>query len=186
MSDILRLVVDIFTAVWPFRVIRTYERGAVYVLGRYQGSVGPFCYPFVPFFSDIVPVTVTPAPWPVPLLNVSLRDGKVLAYSAMVELQVEDVGKAMNSVADYIESSVERVAGVISRGLADADPRRFDPARGKRDNLIEELRQEADKKTREWGVRVVEISFPNFVLSVKTIRILLDRSTFSENQIGVM
>jgi hypothetical protein len=185
VSDLLRLLVDLFNAVWPFRVVNQWQKGAYYVCGRYCGWVGPGCYPFVPFFSDVVVVLAKPAIWPIPLLNVSLRDGRVLAYSAMVTLQIEDMNLAMNEVAEWTESCVERVSGVLSQGLADAKPERFDPARGKRDNLIEELREAADRETREWGVRVISISFPNFVLNVRTHRVLMDRATFSESQIGV-
>jgi regulator of protease activity HflC (stomatin/prohibitin superfamily) len=186
VSDLLRAIIDLFRAVWPFRIVQTGQRGAVYLFGRYQGWVSPGCYPFLPFFSDVVPVMVVPEPWPTPLLNISLRDGTMLTFSAMVTLRVEDVGKAMNSVVDWSESCLERVAGVLSESLADADPKRFDPGSGRRDRLVEEIRQAADVKTGEFGVRVVEITFPNFALGVRSFRLISDRATFTEARIGVL
>lgn len=185
MSDLLRVLIELFNAVWPFRVVHTGQKGAVYLCGRYQGWVGPGCYPFLPFFSDVIPVMVVPDLFGTPRLDVTLRDGSMLSYSAMVTLRVEDVGKALNEVVDWSESSIEKASGALSLGLADADPKRFDPARGKRDRLIEELRLSADARTSEFGVRVVEITFPNFAV-VRPYRLILDRSTFAEAKIGVV
>lgn len=185
MTDILRLIVDIFQSVWPFRLVGPWAKGAVYVFGRYQGWVSPGCYPFVPFFMEIVPVTVVPSVWGGPLQTITLRDGRVLIFSPMVTLTVEDVNLAMNTVTEYTESCMEIVSGVLSEWLADADPDRFDPGTGKREVLVEELRLVADEETRVYGVRVERITFPNFALGVRTFRLLQDRATFAEAKIGV-
>lgn len=185
MSELLRILIDIWVFIWPLKIVRAWEQGVWYVCGRYWRTVGPGCHPILPFFMELRPVIVTPGAWGTPLQTITLRDGKALTYSAMATLFVEDAALAMNAVTEWPETSMEVVAGLLSEQLADVDPSRFDAARGKRDRLIEELRKEADDATRKFGVRVQSLRFTNFMLGVRAYRHLIDRSTFSEVTIGV-
>lgn len=176
MSDLLRLVLDALEKLAPFRVVRQWEHGLYYVAGRYRGTVGPGLKLVFPFLCEVVRVPVVPEIYQTPLQTITLRGGDTLTFSASVTLCVADAFKAYNLVGHYQETVVELAAALLAEGLADADPKRFDPARGKRDNLLEELRGELDVATAEYGLRVTALRLNNFVRGVRTLRLLVDAS----------
>jgi site-specific DNA-methyltransferase (adenine-specific) len=177
VSDLIRVLVDVWVHLWPFRVVHTWQRGVYYVAGRYWRTVPPGVWPVVPFFTDLRPVDVVAGIWATPLQTITLRDGRALTYSAMITVRVEDAAAALNLVMDWSESTLELVSGILSERLADAEPERFDPARGKRDRLLEAIRAAADDGTRAFGVRVDAVRFSNFAVGVRTLRLLTERAT---------
>lgn len=172
MPDLVRLLLELLQTLSPLRLVWQWQRGLYYVCGRYWRTVGPGCWPVVPWLVDVKPVGVVPAIYNTPLQTVTLRDGRALAFTATITAEIENAAEAWNRVERVAESTVELVAGILADRLADADPGRFDPAPGKREVLIEELRAEADRATAEFGVRVRAIRFANFVLGVRTYRLL--------------
>lgn len=186
MTDLIRLIVEIVQLLFPFRLVSPWERGVFYVFGRTWLTVGAGCYPVLPWFMDIRKVLVKPQPWPIPLQGITLRDGRHLTFSATATLTVFDPVAALENVAEWQESSMEKISGLISDELAVVDTQRFEPSYGKRSNLIEELRKKANEMTSEFGVRVDKIQFPNFLIGVRTYRLLVERATFTETTIGVM
>ena len=121
---------------------------------------------------DLIPVSMVPSIHKTSLQTITLRDNRVLTFSATVRLRVENAARALNDVEHWPDATMELVSAILADHLADVDPVRFDPARGKRDRLLTELAEEADAETRKFGVRVESIHFPNFVLNVRTIRLL--------------
>ena len=174
MVELLQLLIQLAERLFPFRKIEQWETGVVSVLGRYWRTVGPLTYPVIPYLVDIHPVSVVPAIHGTPLQTITLRDGRALTFSATVTVQVDDAAKAWNTVERYAESTMELVSALLAEHLADVDPDRFDPARGKRDRLLAELASEADAETVKFGVRVRAIRFGNFAVGVKTLRLLTE------------
>jgi len=166
--------------VFPFRRVEQWEAGLYYVLGRYWRTVGPGCWPLTPYFMDVVPVSMVPSIHGTALQTITLRDGLTLTYSATATVQVENAATATNAVDKWPETTMELIAGLLSERLADVDPKRFDPARNKRDRLLEELREEIDTATKVFGVRVRSLRFNNFALGVRTYRLMSERATLKD------
>jgi len=162
---------------WPFRGVRQWQRGCYYVCGRYWRTVGPGEWPVIPYFMNVIAVDVVPSIISTPLQTITLRDKRLAAFSATATLLVEDPRAALNDVDKYEETVAELVASVLAERIADADPERFDPAYGKRDRLLEELRVALDDATRVFGVRVLALRFTNFMTDVRTYRLLAERAT---------
>ncbi|HET6576476.1 MAG TPA: SPFH domain-containing protein [Fimbriiglobus sp.] len=182
MSDLIRLLIEIWAAVWPFRLVRSWQQGVWFVCGRYWRTVGPGCWPVVPFFMELRPVEVVPSIWATPLQAITLRDKRALTYSAMVTVRVEDPAAALNLVDEWPESTLELVSGQLSETLAEVDPEGFDdPSYKKRANLMERIREAADAETRKFGVRVEKVRFNNFAVGVRTVRLLIDRATTADH-----
>lgn len=176
MVDVLKLLADLLQPLWPFRLVWTWQVGLYYIAGRYQGTVGPGIKLIIPYLCDVKCVCVVPEIYTTPLQTVSLRDGSTLTYSASLTVVVRDAAAAFNKVGHYSETVVEMAAAMLSEGLADADPDRFDPARGKRDRLIAELRETINDAAREYGLEVTALRINNFVRGARTLRLLLDRA----------
>lgn len=186
MTELLKLVVDLFSLIWPFRIVHQWEQGVLYVFGRYWGTVGPGLKMLVPWFMDVHNISMVPDILGTTLQTVTLRDGRTLTYSAMITLQVEDPNLAYNKVGKWTETAVELVSGLLAELLATVDPDKFAPEYGRRRKLLEGLAEEADKATQTYGVRVRAIRFNNFAIGLRAYRLLVDRSTFSEANIGVL
>lgn len=129
---------------------------------------------------DLRAVSVVPTIFCTPLQTVTLRDSRALTFSATITVQVEDPALAWNAVDQWHETTVELVSGLLSERLADVEPERFDPARGKRGRLLEELTKAADESTSAFGVRVHTIRFSNFAVGVRTIRLLTEKATLTD------
>lgn len=174
MAELLRLLLDLMERLAPAAKVSQWEAGVVAVWGRYWRTVGPGIYPLVPWVVDIHHVSLVPSIHGTALQTVTLRDRRALTFSATVTIQVDDPAKAWNAVERYSEATMELVSALLAEHLADVDPDRFDPARGKRDRLLAELAAEADAETQKFGVRVRAIRFGNFAVGVRTLRLLTE------------
>lgn len=176
MLELLRFALDVAGNLLPFRVVWQWQRGLVYLCGRYQYTTGPGLKLVVPYLSDVRCVSVVPEIYTTPLQTITLRDGRALTYSASLTVTVVDPHLAFNTLGHWSETVVEMAARQLSVGLAAAEAERFDPTRGKRDRLVEELRKEIDAATRVHGLEVSAIGLNNFALGVRTVRVLLDKA----------
>jgi hypothetical protein len=180
MAELLRLFLDLMQWLSPVRTVWTWQRGLYFIAGRYQWTVGPGLWPVVPGLCEVHRVSIVPEIATTPMQSITLRGHRPLTFSASFTLVVEDPAKAFNTLGRYQETVVELVARVVSDELADADPDRLEPDRGKRDRLIEAIRKAVDEATGVYGVRVTSLGFNNFAMNVRTIRLLLDRAVLVE------
>lgn len=185
MLELIRFLLDSAGSLIPFRLVWEWERGLRFFVGKYQRTVGPGIHFVIPGLMEVKKLSVVPEIHTTPLQTITLRDNRTLTYSASFTAEVVDPYLAYNKVGHYEETVVELAGRVISQELADADPTRFDPARGKRDNLIEEIRRELDEASRKYGVSVTALGLNNFVLGVRTIRLLMDRAVIGEKQFPI-
>ena len=174
MAELLRILLELIDRLSPFHKVREWEQGCYYLAGCYLGTVGRGTWPVVPWLCDVLTVSMVPSIHKTSLQTITLRNKEVLTFSATVRLRVDDANLAMNAVEHWPDATMELVSALLADQLADVDPDRVDPARGKRDRLLVELAEEADAETRKFGVRVESIHFPNFVRNVKTLRLLTE------------
>lgn len=182
MTEVLRLLLDLLQPLWPLRIVWEWQRGLYFVGGRCVGVVGPGLKVVVPYLCDVRPVSVVPEIHQTPLQTVTLRDGSALTYSASLTVVVNDPRAAYTRIGHYAETVVELAARVLSEGLADADPKRFDPARGKRDKLLDELREEINQACGAYGLAITALGLNNFARGVRTVRLLLDRAVLGHGE----
>lgn len=180
MFELVRLILDTAGQLMPFRIVPQWARGVYSWCGRFQYVANPGLKLVVPYFCDVKIVPVVPDVSTTPLQSVTLRDGRHLTFSASITFRVVDPNLAYNTLGHWTETVVELAAGIVSDGLSDADPDRFDPARGKRDRLIEELRKDVDDAVNPYGLTIMAIRLNNFALGVRTVRLLVDKAVLGE------
>jgi len=112
VSDLIRLVVEIVTLLFPFRLVHSWERGIYYFFGHYVTTVGPGCYPVLPWFSDVRTVSVVPSVRATPIQTV----GDV-TFSASLVFTVTDPAAAFNTLERYEESTLELAGAILSDAL---------------------------------------------------------------------
>ncbi len=183
MTELIRLLLEVWEKIWPLKRVKRWEMGVELVWGWHWRNVGPGIYPVLPFFMDLFVVSIAPKTFCLPLQFITLRDKQSLNFSATIDVQVVDAGLALMGIEHWEETTAERVSGLLGERLGDVDPKRFDPAYGVRSRLLEELREEADKLTRAFGVTVRAIRFSNFAVGVRTLRLLAERATILEGKL---
>jgi regulator of protease activity HflC (stomatin/prohibitin superfamily) len=179
MSEVLLKLLDFAGAICPLRIVRHWEQGVYLFCGKCRGVVGPGLKVVLPGLCEIIRVPVVPEVYPTPLQSVTLRDGSTLTFSASVTVVVKDAAKAYLELGHYTETVQEIAAAILAEGMADADPDRFDPARGKRDRLLGELRDDINSAIEPYGLHASALRLNNFVRGVRTVRLLLDRAVLA-------
>lgn len=180
MAELIRQLLDLLRDIWPFRVVSQWQNGLYHVNGRYWWTVGPGLWLVVPYLCEVHKVPVVPALFTTPLQTITLKDGRTLTYSASITARVEDANLAFNTIDRWQETVVELAARKVSEEFADAEPGRFDAARGRRDKLLEAVRVALDADTKRFGVRIDDLGLNNFVLGVRTVRLLLDQAVLTQ------
>lgn len=179
-ASLADFIVSSLDFLWPLKQVQEWENGNIYLFGRYIRTVGPGQYVVVPWFMKLIEVTMVPSVEYTRLQTITMRDQRQLTFRASLTLKVEDAGLAINGVERYQETVKELAGGILAEELATVDPEKFDPRWGRRDRLLELLRDQIDAQTQEWGVRVLAVRFPDFAIGLKTYRLLTTDSALTQ------
>ncbi len=175
MTDLLRLLVEVFQYLWPFRPVHQWERGCYYVLNRIWKEVGPGVWPIIPYFMDVRATGIVPDPIIGPRQDVTLADGSTAFFNASVIVTVLNVTKAINDVHDYERAVIEIMERTVGMRLQEETAAKLSPeARGR---FLAGIRREIDTQTQVFGVGVSSLAFPCFVLNTRTYRLVSDGVT---------
>jgi len=170
---------------WPFEIVHAWERGVYLVFGRvWKASLKPGLYPFMPFFTQLMQVSMVPEPFSTPLLNIVLADGVPLSYSVTAVVRVSDPMKALVAIDRYKDSIAELLASKTSEKLGEQDSTRFEVRAGGRGRLLSDLTRWCNEESQQYGVEVLALRLTNFVLKSRINRLLLDSSLVSKGLEG--
>lgn len=178
-ASIADFIVSSLDFLWPLKQVQEWENGNIYLFGRYIRTVGPGQYIIVPWFMKLIEVSMVPSVEWTRLQTITMRDNRQLTFRASLTLEVEDAARAVNAVERYQETVRELAGGILAEELATVDPEKFDPRWGRRDRLLEQLRDQIDAQTQVWGVRVLAVRFPDFAIGLKTYRLLTTDSALT-------
>ncbi len=143
------------------RVVNEYERGVVLRLGRYAGTRPPGLNLIVPVIDRMIRVDLRVVTREIPPQEVITRDNVPIKVDAVIYYRVVDPAQAVLNVGDY-ESAVFNLAQTTLRSvLGEVE---LDEVLAKREELSERIKGIIDEKTRDWGVRIVDVEIRDVVL----------------------
>ena len=172
MGDFLRIVLDSIQFLWPFRIVREWERGGYYVLGRWWREIKPGLYPVVPWFTEVVEASVVEGIVGTGRQDITLSDGSMLSFAASATVRVVDVKAALNAVDNYTETVQELLGAVLADKLAEVDAARLTPE--KRGRLFADLRRWVAEEALPYGIEVKRVRFTSFITNAKAHRLIID------------
>ena len=175
MSEFLRLLLDSIAYLWPFRMVKEWQRGGYYWFGRYRREVGPGVWPVVPWFSEVHEVDVCEAIVGTARQDITMKDGTMCSFTASATVRVVDVRLALNAVDQYRETAQEAVAAVLAERLAQVESERLDPER--RGRLFGDLRRWVAEELAPYGIEVTKLRFTSFIVNAKAHRLIVDQGT---------
>jgi len=149
------------------KVLREYERGVVFTLGRYTGTKGPGLILLYPFIQQMVRVELRVVVDEVPPQDVISRDNVSVKVSAVIYFRVVDAEKAIIQVSNYLAATSQLAQTTLRWVLGKHD---LDQMLGERDKLNTDIQDVLDKQTEGWGIKVSNVELKRIDLDESMVR----------------
>ena len=149
------------------RVLREYERGVVFTLGRYTGTKGPGLFLLLPFVQQMVRVDLRVVVDEVPPQDVISRDNVSVKVNAVIYSRVVDPERAIIQVSNYLVATSQLAQTTLRWVLGKHD---LDQMLTERDKLNADIQDVLDKQTEAWGVKVSNVEIKRIDLDESMIR----------------
>lgn len=167
MFWIILVVLIIGLAFYTFRVLREYERGIIFFLGRFQTVKGPGLIIVIPGIQQIVKVDLRTKVYDVPSQDVISRDNISVKVSAVIYFRVVDPEKAIINVEDFFEATSQLAQTTLRSILGQHE---LDEMLTQRDKLNSGIQKLLDEQTDAWGIKVANVEIKHIDLDESMIR----------------
>lgn len=149
------------------KILREYERGVIFQLGRFWKVKGPGLILVIPFVQQIVRVDLRVIVMDVPTQDVISRDNVSVKVNAVVYFRVIDPEKAIIQVEKYLEA-VSQLAQTTLRSVL--GQHELDDMLAERDKLNQDIQAILDRQTDAWGIKVANVEIKHVDLDESMIR----------------
>lgn len=149
------------------RILREYQRGVIFFLGRFQRVKGPGLIIVVPGIQQMVRVDLRTVVMDVPTQDVISRDNVSVKVNAVVYFRVVDPERAIIQVEDY-EAATSQLAQTTLRSVLGAHE--LDEMLAGRDRLNKDIQEILDQQTDTWGIKVSNVEIKHVDLDESMIR----------------
>jgi regulator of protease activity HflC (stomatin/prohibitin superfamily) len=136
------------------RVLREYERGVIFRLGRLIAQKGPGLILLIPFIDRMVKVDLRTVTLNIPPQEVITRDNVPAGVNAVAYFRVIDPTRAIVEVENFLLATSQIAQTSLRSVLGKAE---FDQLLSERERLNEELQKIIDESTEPWGVKVTAV-----------------------------
>jgi regulator of protease activity HflC (stomatin/prohibitin superfamily) len=163
------IVIAVFILASAIRVLREYERGVIFRLGRLVGAKGPGLILIIPIIDRMVKVSLRIVAMDVPPQDVITKDNVSVKVNAVVYFRVMDAGKAIVEVQDYLYATSQLAQTTLRSILGQFE---LDELLATRDRINENLQKILDKHTDPWGIKVTLVEVKHIDLPEEMKRVI--------------
>ena len=149
------------------KVLREYERGVVFQLGRFWKVKGPGLILVIPVIQQMVRVDLRTLVFDVPTQDVISRDNVSVKVNAVVYFRVVDPQKAIINVEDFFAATSQLAQTTLRSVLGQHE---LDEMLAERDKLNRDIQTILDAQTESWGVKVANVEIKQIDLGENMIR----------------
>jgi regulator of protease activity HflC (stomatin/prohibitin superfamily) len=149
------------------RILREYERGVVFTLGRYTGTKGPGLFLLMPFVQQMARVDLRVVVDEVPPQDIISRDNVSVKVSAVIYFRVVDPERAIIQVSNYLVATSQLAQTTLRWVLGKHD---LDQMLAERDKLNADIQDVLDKQTEGWGIKVSNVELKRIDLNESMVR----------------
>jgi len=150
-----------------FRVLREYERGVIFMLGRFYKVKGPGLIIIIPILQQMVRVDLRTVVMDVPTQDVISRDNVSVQVNAVIYFRVMDPERAIIQVENYLEATSQLSQTTLRSVLGQHE---LDDMLAERDKLNNDIQQILDKQTEAWGIKVANVEIKHVDLNESMVR----------------
>jgi regulator of protease activity HflC (stomatin/prohibitin superfamily) len=152
---------------YTIKVLREYERGVIFTLGRFDKVKGPGLIIVIPLIQQMVRVDLRTVVMDVPTQDVISHDNVSVRVNAVVYYRVVDPEKAVIAVERFMEATSQLAQTTLRSVLGKHE---LDEMLAERDKLNEAIQTILDRQTDGWGVKVTNVEIKHIDLDESMIR----------------
>lgn len=162
------LIILILAFLWAsIKILREYERGVVFTLGRFTAVKGPGLIILIPFVQQMVRTDLRTVVLDVPTQDVISQDNVSVKVNAVVYFRVIDPKSAIIQVEDFIQATSQLAQTTLRSVLGKHD---LDEMLAERDKLNADIQEILDKQTDAWGIKVANVEIKHVDIDESMIR----------------
>ena len=167
---LVRLIIIILLFIASgIKIVREYERGVIFRLGRLVGARGPGLFFVIPIIETMVRVDLRTITYDVPTQEVITKDNVAVRVNAVVYYRVVDPEKAVTEVIDYKYATAQIAQTTLRSVIGQAE---LDELLAEREKLNVKLQKIIDEATNPWGVKVTAVEIKDVELPEEMKRIM--------------
>ena len=149
------------------RILREYERGVIFRLGRLLGAKGPGIIFLIPIVDRMVKVSLRTVVLDVPPQDVITKDNVSIKVNAVVYFRVVQPEKAIVDVENYLFATSQLSQTTLRSILGQSE---LDELLAQRDKINRELQKIIDDHTESWGIKVSNVEVKQIDLPIEMQR----------------
>ncbi|MGZ5180332.1 MAG: slipin family protein [Ramlibacter sp.] len=157
----------VFVLSSALRILREYERGVVFQLGRFWKVKGPGLVVLIPAIQQMVRVDLRVIVMDIPSQDVITRDNVSVKVSAVLYFRVIDPARAIIQVEHYLEATSQLAQTTMRAVLGKHD---LDDLLAERERLNLDVQKILDAQTDTWGIKVTNVEIKHVDLNDTMIR----------------
>ena len=177
MSELMSLIMKLFGALGPvvvvivvlaifilpqsIRILREYERGVIFRLGKLQGAKGPGMIFLIPIVDKLVKIDMRVVTIDVPQQEVMTKDNVPATVDAVVYFRVVDPNAAVVKVENFWKATSLIAQTTLRSVLGQAE---LDDLLAHRDKINQTLQEIIDRQTDPWGIKVTSVEIKDVAL----------------------
>ena len=155
------------------RILREYERGVVFLLGRFQRVMGPGLVVVIPGIQQMVRVDLRLIVLDVPSQDVISRDNVSVKVNAVVYFRVVDPQLAIIQVENFMEATSQLAQTTLRSVLGKHE---LDEMLAERDKLNVDIQTILDQQTDAWGIKVTNVEIKHVDLNESMVRAIAQQA----------
>ena len=155
------------------KILKEYERGVIFLLGRFQKVKGPGLIILFPGIQKMTKVDLRVIVMDVPTQDVISRDNVSVKVNAVIYFRIVDPEKAIIRVANVFEATSQLSQTTLRSVLGRHD---LDDMLAERDKLNTDIQALLDQRTDNWGVKVANVEIKHVDLDESMIRAIAQQA----------
>ena len=163
---LLAIIVIVFLSA-AIRILREYQRGVVFTLGRFTGVKGPGLILLIPFLQQMVKVDLRLVVHDVPPQDVISRDNVSVKVNAVLYFRIVDPERAIIRVEDFMAATSQLAQTTLRSVLGKHE---LDEMLAERDRLNSDVQEILDQQTDGWGIKVTNVEIKHVDLNESMVR----------------
>lgn len=156
-----------------FRILREYERGVVFMLGRFWKVKGPGLILILPMVQQIVKVDLRTVVLDVPPQDVISRDNVSVKVNAVIYFRVLDPQRAIIQVEDFFNATSQLAQTTLRSVLGKHE---LDEMLAERDKLNIDIQKILDAATDVWGIKVTSVEIKHVDIDPSMVRAIAQQA----------
>ncbi len=155
------------------KILKEYERGVIFLLGRFYKVKGPGLIILVPFIQKMTKVDLRVVVMDVPTQDVISRDNVSVKVNAVIYFRIVDPEKAVIQVANVFEATSQLSQTTLRSVLGQHE---LDDMLAERDKLNTDIQNLLDQRTDAWGIKVANVEIKHVDLDESMIRAIAQQA----------